>query len=1031
MYSNIYMTNILSNYKKVNLIPFSHSISIDANNKKKLSNIPLFLTINEYNKKFINPNFNGLSIRTGTMINENSYLIVLDIDNKDDEENIKNGLPKWLEILKQKNCNDLETPTQKTGNNGLHLLFKVSEEQFQYIKPIISLKIDGKSYSIDVKAANGFIIVEPSTYNGKSYKWIKKPYETDILDMPLWLFELIKQKPNMKPLLKEKKIEVEPKPIVNDVVTQSSISITLSSSDNQTLQLLNILSIDRVNNYQLWLALGFLIFGLDLPNGLEVFLMLSRRSSKYENDEYVIAKYQSIIKGKRQLNFKTLISWAKHDNPEEFNKLEIVVKPEESIVQKVEISRRYLLDKNMNWGQSDILINGIVDFFKNEEVKSFNLKSPYDTGKTQMLKRIIEKFLPKRILWVSYRKSLTNDIKGNFEELGFESYMDGKYHADRLIVQVESLMKLNKAQEYLDQDTVTVPSYDLVIIDEVESILCQFNSNSTFKGLTSEIFEYLEEIIHNSKKLITLDGDMTNRTYHYINSFGKSLNIVNTIKFNPKDFNLLDDNEAFHSEIFKALDNEKKIVIVSMSKKEAESLTIKLTSNYPKLKILLYTSITGDKEKNELVNVNDIWVQADILIYSPTIEAGVNFDLEHFDQVFGILSNKSTSQRAFMQMLNRVRKLTENKVFLLNDKNFSMRNVTNYITFEDEVEALKYLPNEFKMSTIYKTVNGQRVKTINYDNYTINYLYNRVEEENKKPFYFLSKLKEIMLQKGHCFTYEDKKEKKQRGISEKDKNNFLLELVQTKVINDSKYTLLNEKKNRNMATREEKILLAKKYYCIQLGLDNFNEELIKSFYHRIGMISKFMSLIDEENFHETNDAKNKIDMTKLLLVRDLLNVLGFINIFDTKKVVTSDELMKQFKVIFSKNKIYTCQKTAKMHFEVPFFKLTDSTTTKQILGHLNKILNEYGLKITAKQIRTKEGKEYVYFVEILYHLDEIVKYKMLKGFKLIDNNNIFCCDKRNLIEFFDETKICRLISQPILLDDDDNEEEILSSLDQL
>jgi hypothetical protein len=33
-----------------------------------------------------------------------------------------------------------------------------------------------------------------------------------------------------------------------------------------------------------------------------------------------------------------------------------------------------------------------------------------------------------------------------------------------------------------------------------------------------------------------------------------------------------------------------------------------------------------------LKNVNDEWLPLDILIYSPTIEGGVNFNLSHFDK---------------------------------------------------------------------------------------------------------------------------------------------------------------------------------------------------------------------------------------------------------------------------------------------------------------------------------------------------------------------------------------------------------------
>ena len=86
--------------------------------------------------------------------------------------------------------------------------------------------------------------------------------------------------------------------------------------------------------------------------------------------------------------------------------------------------------------------------------------------------------------------SLTLDIKYNFESFGFETYLNKNYKADKLIIQLESL--LNLCDGFLDEEII-IPSYDLVIIDEVESVLNQFGS-PTFKGKAKEAYNFLEEI---------------------------------------------------------------------------------------------------------------------------------------------------------------------------------------------------------------------------------------------------------------------------------------------------------------------------------------------------------------------------------------------------------------------------------------------------------------------------------------------------------------------------------------------------------
>ena len=47
-----------------------------------------------------------------------------------------------------------------------------------------------------------------------------------------------------------------------------------------------------------------------------------------------------------------------------------------------------------------------------------------------------------KILFISYRISLSIDLMNNFKHLNFKSYLDNDYDADRLIVQIESLQKL-------------------------------------------------------------------------------------------------------------------------------------------------------------------------------------------------------------------------------------------------------------------------------------------------------------------------------------------------------------------------------------------------------------------------------------------------------------------------------------------------------------------------------------------------------------------------------------------------------------
>jgi hypothetical protein len=187
------MSNIFNCYKKVGLIPFSVGVKYDKDTKKKvIEGMPKHTTITKFDKENIKDDINGLGIRMGTKLKSGKYVIGIDIDNKEDCDQYKNGMTKWEEIK-----GDINTPYQITGNKGLHYLFQCTEEQIKRTQSITGLEIDGIKYSIDVKTTNGLLFAEPTQYRVeknaiRKYKWEIRPDAIPIQDIPEWLFDMIK-----------------------------------------------------------------------------------------------------------------------------------------------------------------------------------------------------------------------------------------------------------------------------------------------------------------------------------------------------------------------------------------------------------------------------------------------------------------------------------------------------------------------------------------------------------------------------------------------------------------------------------------------------------------------------------------------------------------------------------------------------------------------------------------------------------------------------------------------------------------------
>ena len=486
---------LLDRYKELNLIPFSCSLSEDDKGKKKFTNLPQHATITKYDDKLIKT-YNGLCIKTGVKIDDNNYLILVDIDNKN------NTINKWYDLLKTHHkTKNLKTPQATTGNNGLHYLFKVSSDKFEKLQSSYTrICINGERLDIDIKGRNQMQLAEPSKYKSldgvtKRYTWIDESiYKYNIMDLPKWIYDAL----------------LTPLPISN-VTSEASGNqnkeyqkLTLDMfPDNkpkeEDLDYFNLFSFERLDNSSTWISVGFLCYCLyDNETGFIIWNQLSKISSKYDYNDILHTWKKSIVNKPKKMTKGSLIKFAEFDNKIECDKLKDKYMTTRASIRDfidddpfiddnevITINQRYLLDQDKKLNDNTVLCDTVKQFFKSDK-SSLNIKSPYDTGKTQLMKEIINTYNPKRILWLSTRITYTFDMLKTFEEdYGFISYHDNNFKADRIVIQVESVFKLAS----VFSDVVLV--YDLIVLDEIESILKQFNSEQTVKDKARVAFDYL------------------------------------------------------------------------------------------------------------------------------------------------------------------------------------------------------------------------------------------------------------------------------------------------------------------------------------------------------------------------------------------------------------------------------------------------------------------------------------------------------------------------------------------------------------
>jgi hypothetical protein len=984
---------IFKNYENLGFVVIGINLKMNKEGKKEMKPPSEWQLIT---KTTIDKKHNAVMIRNKTKLSDGSYLYIIDLDNKQDVEGIT-GIDYFRNYCRETKTH-FKTFTQITGNNGIHYYFRTFNTDLINNGPIVGLEVDGIKRQIDI--VNG-LISEPSQYGtGDNIKKYEFRYITDNINdialLPPAIEDLILNHKTKKEVKEDKK------PNYTKLIKQTF---------EPNYKLLDELEDEFHSGYERWRNMAFFMKNLNYTS--DDFIRMSMGKDFISESECL--KMWNNTKLKDDITEAYLYARLKETKPEVFSSLKFKFDfPITKFINDddiIKMSQRRLINLETNSNLDDMndpLTFNVNKFFKSD-IKSLSIKSPYDTGKTTLIEKIFKKYEPKKILWLSYRKTLTNDILGSFaENYNFKGYQSKDYSADRLIIQLESLNKLKPHMMFCD-DEYDIPSYDLVIIDEVESILNHFN-HMTFKGKERDTFNWMVEIIKVSKKMIVLDGDIDDRTYNFLNHFGPSINIVNDIKINKKSFIIMTNKEVYYKKIIHDIQYNKKVVIVSMSSTqcdkimEDENFKVAFTNK----KVLVYTGSSGDNTKDDLKDVKTNWADCDVLIYSPTIESGVNFDMEHFDSIYGIICENSTTQRAFCQMLSRVRKIKEKNIWVLNmNYKLDVNEIDdNNKYYYDEVKNLLINLNVVEMKEVIN--NGKIKKELDF--YDSNYIFNKIESLYKNNYYFLGHLKKILISKGHSFqldmtTYKEQKKKK----DDDDKEKIEDILLSVDDINSLEYEKLLIIQAECQATELDKLKIKKYVFKKSLGVDILNQELIDNY--EFSTIKKYIGLIDSDNIQKTTSNYYKEEIKRIEIVQSLINDLGFKNMYDRKTTLNNDEFTSRI----SQLETFKDDKGLRILFNCRSIQ-NNFDSIKSFMGCCNSMLQPYSIKI--KSIRKKvDGKEqYDYglsYIKGREYIDELLQYRINKGLKIK-------CDIRS----FTPTDYYKdLIKVKPITDDNDDEDE--------
>jgi P4 family phage/plasmid primase-like protien len=275
---------------------------------KKEINFPQKWTDFTLKSSFYNKDYNGIAILTGKI----NGIIVIDIDNT----------AHWKQLLKEQQQSEPKTVKAVSGSGGFHYYFKYDPA----LENITSKDhCFGKDYDIDIKTNGGCVIAPPTQYYNNNlekdveYKWEKSIFDTEMLEVPDWIKELLFVK-------KIKKVTKKiPKEENNKLVEETKLKIKENIKEDENTvfthddieQLVKMLSVKRCENYNDWISVGMCLFNLDITY-LHFWRNWSKQSDKYETGTCE-TKWKSFKKAKDGLKIGTLLLWCREDNKDIYN----------------------------------------------------------------------------------------------------------------------------------------------------------------------------------------------------------------------------------------------------------------------------------------------------------------------------------------------------------------------------------------------------------------------------------------------------------------------------------------------------------------------------------------------------------------------------------------------------------------------------------------------------------------------------------------------------------------------------------------
>ena len=286
------------------------------------------------------------------------------------------------------------------------------------------------------------------------------------------------------------------------------------------------------------------------------------------------------------------------------------------------------------------------------------LKSNMGTGKTYCVANCINKLGSARLGLVSFRVSLAEKYVDDFK--GFVCYNTKKEKVideDKWICQADSLYRI-KSTKPLDK----------LILDEADQLRKHmtaetFMNNSNYLANRAS----LKHIIKTAKQVIIMSANISQSDIDWIHSMRtkqESVVITNNYISQKRTINMVSKLKVIEA----AQDdyrNKRRFVIAHNGCTEKQEALRRQISNADDILLINSETMSDDNVKEALKNPNLHFAKYAGIIYSPSVQSGLSYDVKDtIHSIYGIFGNSSNSSNDICQMLHRIRNPISNEIMV-------------------------------------------------------------------------------------------------------------------------------------------------------------------------------------------------------------------------------------------------------------------------------------------------------------------------------------------------------------------------------